>query len=117
MELIKECIQETQVEEGVALYYRMDNNTINRNDYENDINGTLQYWKNRKEIVVDFDFSKTRLDDLIVFDKNPVRAGVRGGTEINFYAPYRFKTINEINDDFKLSNSQISHAFYGRTKK
>ncbi len=117
IELIKECIQETQVEEGVALYYRMDNNTINRNDYENDINGTLQYWKNRKEIVVDFDFSKTRLDDLIVFDKNPVRAGVRGGTEINFYAPYRFKTVNEINDDFKLSNSQISHAFYDRIKK
>ena len=64
--LIKECIQETQLKEGVALYYRMDNNTINRNDYENEEG---KYWKDRKEIVVDFDFSKTRLDDLIVFDK------------------------------------------------
>lgn len=66
IELIKECIEETQLEEGVALYYRSDNNTINRNDYENDINGTLQYWKDRKEIVVDFDFTKTRLEDIIV---------------------------------------------------
>jgi hypothetical protein len=77
--LIKECIQETQLKEGVALYYRMDNNTINRNDYENEEG---KYWKDRKEIVVDFDFSKTRLDDLIVFDKTPVRAGVRGGTDL-----------------------------------
>ena len=69
IQLIKECIQETQLEEGVALYYRSDNNTINRNDYENDINGTLQYWKDRKEIVVDFDFTKTRLEDIIVCGK------------------------------------------------
>jgi len=122
IELIKECIEETQLEEGISLYYRGDVNTAPdemyyKSDYTPDETGYLKLMKDFRSIKVNVDFSKTRLDDLIIFDKNPVRAGVRAGIEINFYAPYRFKTINEINDDFKMSNSQISNEFFDRKNK
>jgi len=122
IQLIKECIQETQLEEGVSLYYRGDYNTapdeiFYKSDYTSDETGYLKLIKDFNSIKVNIDFSKTRLDDLIVFDKKPVKAGIRGGTEINFYAPYRFKTVNEINNDFEMSNSQISNEFFDRKNK
>lgn len=122
IELIKECIEETQLEEGISLYYRGDyitapDETFRKSDYTPDTEGYLKLMKDLKSIKVNIDFSKTRLDDLIVFDKKPVRAGTRGDVEINFYAPYRFKTINEINSDFQMSKSQISNDFFGRIKK
>ena len=136
IELIKECIEETQLEEGVALYYRSDNNTINRNDYENDINGTLQYWKDRKEIVVDFDFTKTRLEDIIVFDENPVRIEkvdlptgnrwidshrkkqkVGEKIRINAFIPYTFISKFDVEYNYASSNTGISNFYYGHIKK
>ena len=134
--LIKECIQETQLKEGVALYFRSDNNGINKDDYENDINGTLQYWKDRDEIVVDFNFTKTRLEDLIVFDEKPVtieKVDIPTGNRwsdaarrkqntgdkirINAFIPYTFRSKFDIDDNYGTSQTRISDVYAGHIKK
>ena len=125
IELIKECIQETQVEEGVALYHSREKesgfnqNKTDRSSYVSSGGYSKNfYWSDRPDkFVVDFDFTKTRLEDLIVFDNKPVNAYKRNGVVINSFIPYRFKTVSEINYDYLRSNSEISRVYWDRIKK
>jgi hypothetical protein len=125
IELIKECIEETQLEEGVALYHSREKesgfnqNKTDRSSYVSSGGYSKNfYWSDRPDkFVVDFDFTKTRLEDLIVFDNKPVNAYKRNGVVINSFIPYRFKTVSEINYDYLRSNSEISRVYWDRIKK
>ena len=127
IELIKECIEETQLEEGVALYHAREkesgfDNTpkhIKHHLYKgfSEPKKTF-YWSDKSDkFVVDFDFSKTRLEDLIVFDNRPIRAYKKEGIQINSYIPYRFKTVTEINNDYFKSDTEISRVYIEHRKK
>ena len=101
IELIRETIQEVGVEEGIALYY-------NR---EKDDKFYPQMDKT-DEFVVDFDFTQTRLDDLIVLNSKPRRITIKDGVRINAYIPFKFKSINDIANDYLRSKSKISLYYY-----
>lgn len=125
IELIKECIEETQLEEGIALYHKREKesgfnqNKTDRSSYVSSGGYSKNfYWSDRPDkFVVDFDFTKTRLEDLIIFDNKPVNAYKRNGVVINSFIPYRFKTVSEINYDYLRSNSEISRVYWDRIKK
>ena len=125
MELIKECIQETQLEEGVSLYHmrekesEFNQNKTDRSGYVTSGVYAKNFYHSDKpdNFVVDFDFTKTRLDDLIVFDSKPIRVGTKEEIQINSFIPYRFKTVSEINHDYLQSNSEISRVYWDRIKK
>ena len=125
MELIKECIQETQLEEGVSLYHmrekesEFNQNKTDRSGYVTSGVYAKNFYHSDKpdNFVVDFDFTKTRLDDLIVFDSKPIRVGTKEEIQINSFIPYRFKTVSEINHDYLQSNSEISRVYWDRIQK
>jgi len=142
-QLIREAIQELKLDDGVALQFVSDTGKIKRTDYPDDIQGLLKYYADSDKLVVDFDFSKTRLDDLIVFDNKPVKiekvslprseeefisdreSGVvipkkignpSADLRLNAFVPYKFKSINDIADDYHFSKSKISNVYYDRPK-
>jgi hypothetical protein len=142
-QLIREAIQELKLDDGVALQFVSDTGKIKRTDYPDDIQGLLKYYADSDKLVVDFDFSKTRLDDLIVFDNKPVKiekvslprseeefisdreSGVvipkkignpSADLRLNAFVPYKFKSINDIADDYYFSKSKISNVYYDRPK-
>lgn len=101
IELIKETVQEVSVEEGIALYF----------NHENDEKFYPQMDKT-DEFVVDFDFTKTRFDDLIVLNTKPRRITTKDGVRINAYIPFKFKSINDISNDYLKSRSKISLYYW-----
>lgn len=142
-QLIREAIQELKIDDGVALQFMSDTGKIKRTDYPDDTQGLLKYYADSDKIVVDFDFSQTRLDDLIVFDNKPVKiekvslpkseeefisdreSGVdipkkignpSADLRLNTFVPYKFKSINDIADDYHFSKSKISNVYYDRPK-
>lgn len=142
-QLIREAIQELKIDDGVALQFVSDTGKIKRSDYPDDVKGLIKYYNDLDKIVVDFDFTKTRLDDLIVFDDKPVKiekvslpkseeeyisdkeAGIyipkkigdpKADLKLNVFVPYKFKSINDISDDYFDSRSKISTVYYDKPK-
>jgi hypothetical protein len=142
-QLIREAIQELKLDDGVALQFVSDTGKIKRTDYPDDIQGLLKYYADSDKLVVDFDFSKTRMDDLIVFDNKPVKiekvslprseeefisdreSGIvipkkignpSADLRLNAFVPYKFKSISDIADDYYFSKSKISNVYYDRPK-
>lgn len=125
IQLIKECIQETQLEEGVALYHAREKESgfeeiPKRGDgYAFSSGHTKHFYKEDRpdKFILDFDFSKTRIEDLIIFDNNPINSFHKEGIIINAFIPYRFKTVEEIDNDYFKSNTEISRVYWSRPKK
>lgn len=101
MKLIKETIREVGVEEGIALYF----NRENEEKFYPQMDKT-------DEFVVDFDFTETRFDDLIVLNAKPRRITTKDGIRINAYIPFKFKSINDISNDYLKSRSKISLYYW-----
>lgn len=74
MALIKECIQETQVEEGVALWYGDDIDSSNDDKINNDLNQSKMLKKYMGyKVELNFDFNNDRTEDVLELNSRPRR--------------------------------------------
>ena len=125
LNLINEVIEEVRLEDGIALYHAREKEKGYEPKYFKHSTSktghigrkTFFYSDIPDNFVINIDFDKTRLEDLIVFDNRPIKAYTREGIEINSYIPYRFKTVPEIQEDYFKSDTEISRVYYGRPKK
>lgn len=137
MTLIKECIQETQVEEGVALWYGDDIDSSNDDKINNDLNQSKMLKKYMGyKVELNFDFNNDRTEDVLELNSRPRRiekvnlpykkeyylylrsinkykkSEPREVRKINAYVPYKFRSVGDILSNYYAAvfNGYTSNA-------